>query len=186
LNGVDVFLDAFEREVPEKQRFQDLDWALRATPTRWWGMHKGSFDDWCECRRMMRTRFGKSKVRMTDKYDGKDDPCAHLAKWAKAYGAKPQLEWVHLFCHTLDVILMNWYLETKLCHGIDEWDILRKGFIMTFSFEDGFDCIDEALQEVKAVIFRIPQDPLNLIQPDWTTQLRHALECYNVTAEKED
>lgn len=46
---------------------------------------------------------------------------------------------------------------------------------MTFSFEDGFKSIDEALQEVKAMIFRIQQDPLELIQPDWSTQLRHAL-----------
>ena len=57
---------------------------------------------------------------------------------------------------------------------------------MTFSFEDGFKRIDEALQEVKAVIFRIPQDSLDLIQPDLTTQLCHALECYNVTTEEED
>jgi len=57
---------------------------------------------------------------------------------------------------------------------------------MTFNFEDEFDCIDEALQEVKASIFRIPQDPLDLIQPDWTTQLSHALECYNVTVKEED
>ena len=63
---------------------------------------------------------------MTDKYDEKDDLRAHLAKWAKAYGAKPQPEWVHLFCHTLDVILMNQYLETQLCHGTGEWDILAK------------------------------------------------------------
>ena len=34
--------------------------------------------------------------------------------------------------------------------------------------------------------FRIPYDPLDLIQPDWTTQLSHALECYNITAEEED
>jgi len=51
---------------------------------------------------------------------------------------------------------------------------------MTFSFEDWFDCIDEALQEVKATIFRILQDPLDLIQPEWTTQLSHVVECYNV------
>jgi len=70
---------------------------------------------------------------------------------------------------TLDVIPMNWYLETELHHGTSEWDILREGFIMKFSFEDGFDCIDEALQEVKASIFRIPLDPLDLIQPDWIT-----------------
>jgi len=51
---------------------------------------------------------------------------------------------------------MNWYLETELRNGIGEWYIFCKGFIMMFSFEDGFDCIDEALQEVKAAIFRIP------------------------------
>ena len=45
LNDVDIFLDAFEREVLEKQHFQTLDWALHAMPTRWWGTHKGSFDD---------------------------------------------------------------------------------------------------------------------------------------------
>jgi hypothetical protein len=47
----------FEREVPEKQRFQALKWVLRATPARWWGTHKGSFEDWRECRRMMRQTF---------------------------------------------------------------------------------------------------------------------------------
>ena len=82
--------------------------------------------------RMMRTRFGKPKVRITNKYDGKDDPLAHLEKWAKAYGAKSQPEWVHLFCHTLDVIPMNWYLETKLHHGTCEWDILCEGFIIAW------------------------------------------------------
>ena len=60
-----------------------------------------------------------------------------------------------------------------------------EGFIMTFSFEDGLNSINEMLQEVKATIFRIPQDPLDLIKPYWTTQLNHALECYNVTAEEE-
>lgn len=57
---------------------------------------------------------------------------------------------------------------------------------MTFRFEYGFKIIDEALQEVKAAIFRIPQDPLELVQPDWSTHLRHALEFYNITAEGED
>jgi len=57
---------------------------------------------------------------------------------------------------------MNWYIETELHHGIGEWDILREGFMMTFSFEDGFDDIEEVVQEVKATIFRIPQNPLDL------------------------
>ena len=81
---------------------------------------------------MMYTWFGKPKMWLANKYDGQDNPRAHLAKWTKVYGEKPQAEWVHLFCHTLDV------------------------FMLTFSFEDGIDNIDEALQEVKEAIFRIP------------------------------
>ena len=57
---------------------------------------------------------------------------------------------------------------------------------MTFNFKDGFKCIDEVLQEVKATIFIIPKDPSYLIQPNWTTQLHHVLECYNVTVEDKD
>ena len=70
LSEVDTFLDKFEREVLERQRFQALNWVLRATLVRWWGTHKGSFDDWHECRRMMCTWFGKRRVRLTDKYNG--------------------------------------------------------------------------------------------------------------------
>lgn len=62
---------------------------------------------------------------MTDKYDGRDDLRHHLAKWTKAYGAEPQPERVHLFGHTLGVTPMNWYLETELRHGTEEWEILR-------------------------------------------------------------
>jgi len=51
---------------------------------------------------------------------------------------------------------MNWYIETELHHRTGEWDVLCEGFVMTFSFEDEWDNIDEALQEVKAAIFRIP------------------------------
>ena len=42
---------------------------------------------------------------------------------------------------------MNWYVETELFHGIGEWDILHKGFMMKFSFEDGFESIDEACKK---------------------------------------
>lgn len=113
--------------------------------------------------------------------DERNDPRDHLAKWAKACGMEPQLEWVHFFFHTLEIIPMNWYLERELRHGTTKWDILREGFLMTFYFEDGFKRIDEALQEVKLVIFRIPQEPLEWVQLDWSTQLHHAMECYNVT-----
>lgn len=65
---------------------------------------------------------------------------------------------------------MNLYLEIELRRGTEQWDILQRGLLMTFNFEDGFECIDEALQEFKAVIFRVLQDPLDLIQLNYTTQ----------------
>ena len=77
-------------------------------------MHKDNFDGWHEYKRMMRVCFGCPKVRLTEKYDGRSDPRDHLEKCTDAYGAKMQPEWVHLFCHTLDVIPMNWYLEIEL------------------------------------------------------------------------
>lgn len=56
LIAVDEFLSKFESAVPEQQRFNTLKWALRATPAQWWGTHKGSFQDWCGCRRIMHLR----------------------------------------------------------------------------------------------------------------------------------
>jgi len=80
---------------------------------------------------------------------------------------------------------MNWYFEMDLCHGTDKWDILREIFLLTFSFEDGFACIDEALEKIKASIFKTPEELVEWVQLDWNTQLCHALECYNVIAEEE-
>ena len=59
---VDKFLDAFEREVPEKHCFQALDLALLITPAKWWGTHKDNFYGWKLYRRMMRVWFGLPKV----------------------------------------------------------------------------------------------------------------------------
>jgi len=57
---------------------------------------------------------------------------------------------------------------------------------LTFSFEDDFTSIDEVLHEINAVIFRMPQEPMEWVQLDWSNQLHHALECYNVTSKEED
>lgn len=42
------------------------------------------------------------------------------------------------------------------------------------------------LQEIKAVIFITPKEPVEWTQPNWSTYLCHALECYNVVAEEEE
>jgi len=93
-------------------------------------------------------------MQLTNKYDGWDDPRSHLAKWNKVYEEVPKPEWVHLFCHTLDVIPMNWYTKTELFHGTSEWDNLDEGFLLTFTFEDCWcDTVDDVLQAVKVSIF---------------------------------
>jgi len=85
LVDVDKFLDAFEREVPQKHCFQALDLVLHSMPAQWWGTHKDIFNEWHEYRRMMRLHFGHSKLRLTKKYNGRNDQNDHLAKWTKVY-----------------------------------------------------------------------------------------------------
>jgi len=114
----------------------------------------------------MKLRFDYANTQMTEKYRGKDDPRDHLALGTKAWGTKSQLEWVHIFCHILDTIPMKWYLEIELCHGIAKWDIFWESFLLTFNFEDGFESIDEALQEIKVAIFRMPKELIKWTQLD--------------------
>lgn len=114
---------------------------------------------------MMKLWFGYANTRITQKYTRKDDPCEHLARWMKAWGEEPQPELVHILYHSLDMIPTNWYLETELRHRNVEWDVLKESFLLTFSFEDGFECIYEVLQEIKATIFIIPKEPVARVQP---------------------
>jgi len=81
---------------------------------------------------------------------------------------------------------MNWYNETELRHGTSELDVLHEGFLLTFTFEDRWsDTIDDALHAIKSIILKIPQELMEVLQPEWVTQLSSALECYNVNV-KED
>ena len=49
-----------------------------------------------------------------------------------------------------------------------EWDILHEGFLLMFLFEDQWmDIVDDALQSMKAAIFKISQEPLEMLQPVW-------------------
>jgi len=97
---------------------------------------------------------------MNEKCNGRDDLHDHVAKWNKAWGIEPHPEWVYIFCHTLDTIPMIWYLKMELFHVTTECDVLKEGYLLTFSFEDGFVSINEALQEIKEVIFRMWQETM--------------------------
>ena len=58
--------------------------------------------------------------------------------------------------------------------------------MLTFNFEDRFECIDGPLQEIKSTIFRTLTKPITQMYPDQSVQLQYALECYKVTTEEGD
>jgi len=59
--------------------------------------------------------------------------------------------------------------------------------LLRFLFEDQWmDTMDDALQVLKATIFKIPLEPEEIVQPDWSRQLSQALECYNVQVEDDE
>lgn len=61
---------------------------------------------------------------------------------------------------------------------------MKEIFLLTFSFEEGFTCIDEAIQEIKETILQTLVEPITWVKPNWSTYLQHALECYDVTTEE--
>lgn len=130
---------------------------------------------------MMMLWFGYANTSIAKKYTRKDDLREYLARCRKAQGEEPQPKWVHIFYHTLDMILMKWYLETELRHGTQSGMFQKESFLLTFNFEDEFEYIDGVLQEIKSTIFKILEEPIAWLKPDWSTQLRHALGCYNMT-----
>ena len=49
LNPLENFLSEFESSVPTQERLLAMDEAMKATPARWWGTHKGNITDWTQC-----------------------------------------------------------------------------------------------------------------------------------------
>jgi hypothetical protein len=45
MNSLEIFLSEFETSVPTQQRLLEMDEAMKDTPSRWWGMHKGTIKD---------------------------------------------------------------------------------------------------------------------------------------------
>jgi len=59
-------------------------------------------------------RFGSIDTQIEVKYDGKVDPHEHIHRCTSVSKEIPEQELVHGFIQTLEMIPMNWYLETKL------------------------------------------------------------------------
>ena len=66
---------------------------------------------------MMRTRFGKPRVRLTNKYDGQDDLRMHLGKWTQAYGERPPPEQMHMYS-ALKYLVNKPLLGGRICRWL--------------------------------------------------------------------
>ena len=58
-----------------------------------------------------------------------------------------------MFFHSLDTIPQQWYIETKLQHGTMDWHEMMEGLLLSYSLANRYECIKEALQEVKVGMF---------------------------------
>jgi hypothetical protein len=69
LSPLENFLSEFGTSVPTQQRLFEMDEAMKTTPERWWGRHKGNITNWTQCQTLMTTQFleqvGSCKVRYT-------------------------------------------------------------------------------------------------------------------------
>jgi hypothetical protein len=78
---LEEFLTNYEEEVLENQRLLSLDISLKETPERWWVSHKESIQDWYQCKRLLRIRFGTEQgSNKVQKYDGQGRLVEHLEK----------------------------------------------------------------------------------------------------------
>jgi hypothetical protein len=126
---------------------------LKVTPTRWWVVHKDGIRDWQQCRRLLQVRFGTENEDTMQKYTGLSFLMEHVTQCIVTWNKVPKKEWTHLFVHTLDTILKNWYLELEVHRETADWEELTHNFKVTFSFEDDAPLIDSTLQVIKNNIF---------------------------------
>jgi hypothetical protein len=59
LNDLETFLKQYEDEVLENQIFLALDLALKATPAKWWDVHKETITDWYQSKQLLRIMFAE-------------------------------------------------------------------------------------------------------------------------------
>ena len=122
---------------------------------------------------------------MNYKYDEQIDPRIHIEAYIIAWLNMSVDEWVHLFVHTLDTIPKNWYTETELHKGSENWSLMIDGFNLTFEFESEYPGIGDALEVIRTK--KIQDGPLPLYnQLDWVAQVKNVLECYNLAVDEDE
>jgi hypothetical protein len=103
--------------------------------------------------KVITSQIGTENESIMPKYNGLSFLADHIMKCTMTWRSIPQQEWTHLFVHTLDTILKNWYIELEVCRGTRDWEELTRNFKVMFSFENNNPLIDSALQVIKNNIF---------------------------------
>ena len=127
-----MFVQKYEAQVPHSKRLLSLVVTLRATPTRWWTTHQKKITTWENCRSLLTIGFGTDIGGMDLLYDRVTYPAPHIRACEEAWKNRAKDEWVHLFVHTLDSNPRQWYMETELRRGTENWYTLRENLYLTF------------------------------------------------------
>jgi hypothetical protein len=122
LNPLEKFLSEFETSVPTQHRLLEVDEAMKATPERWWGTHKGNITYKTQCRTLMTVWFSEQIGGCEVRYTGRSYPKDHVRSCEEAWSDVPREQWVQRFVNTLDTTLINWYLQAELHLVTSEWE----------------------------------------------------------------
>jgi len=121
------------------------------------------------------------------KYTGESDPIGHMERCMTLWRLVPEIEWSHIFIHTLDTTLKNWYLELEMHKDTTIWEELTQRFEISFTFEHESPSIDTTLKEIQTKIFlEVEMMEIVPICSDHKDKMtvKKILECYNVTKEE--
>jgi hypothetical protein len=95
---------------------------------------------------------------------------------------KPLEEWPHPFIHTLEGIPENWYTYQELRRGTATWMVLQLNFVVTFSFEHENPNIDNAIKQIRGMIF-IKEPEVEVITKEQQRNkqiVEELFSCYHV------
>ena len=74
-------------------------------------------------------------------------------------------------------------METELQRETNEGISPTDSFILTFSFESGFECLGKALQDIQEVIFDTTKPKVECALPTWDVKMKDIVNCWNFWVE---
>ena len=148
-----------------------LNLAMCVTPVRWWETHRGTFQYWEECRKMMILWFEPMVHLCMETFLGQGDLCKYLAAWIEVWCKRTEDKWVHLFIHALGPIPTAWYLDADLLQCTLHWETMRDDFLGTFRLIGRTEALDEALQDIDGLLFDESDPLVEYGETTWDTHM---------------